>query len=399
MRLAVVIPGFQSDPDDWCIPVFTNLARELAEMAEIHVFALRYPQRKDNYMIGKVHVHSIGAGAIGRFRLFGWSLGKLWSDFQRIFEEQHRIAPFDAVVGIWATESGWLAVRAAKKFGLKSLIHLSGGEVVNIPYIQYGNRGTTIAGRLVNQSLDGADVITVPSEPVERALWRMRKEIDYHSVKSRLRHWAPGVDTAMFSPTVAEVKRPSGPFTFVNVGSLLPVKGQRLLIRAMGRLRNRLKSDFNIYLRIVGSGPHLNDLLHEMKYHKLEGYVTFEGEVSHDRLPELYRNSSAFLLGSHHEAQCMALLEAMSAGLPWVAPAVGVVPNVARTDVGETPSGMIFDSRDPGLVASTMQSMIELPEDERRKWGMQARSRVLRSYEMRTQARRLLDMVEELTPR
>lgn len=398
MRLAIVIPGFQSDADDWCIPVFTNLAREMAEHIELHVFALRYPQRRDSYMIGKVHVHSIGAGAIGRFRLFGWSLGKLWNDFQSTIEELHRAAPFEAIIGIWATESGWLAVRAAKKLGLRSLVHLAGGEVVNIPYIQYGNRGTTIAGRLVNESLANADMITVPSEPIERALGRMGKEIDLKSVRSRVRRWAPGVDTAMFSPIVSEAKRAPRPFTFVNVGSLLQVKGQRLLIRAMGRLRNRLKSDFNIYLRIVGSGPHLNDLQHEMKYHKLDGYVTFEGEVSHDKLPHLYHNASAFLLGSHHEAQCMALLEAMSAGLPWVAPAVGVVPNVARTDVGETPSGMIFDSRDPGLVASTMMSMIELPEEERLRWGMQARNRVLRSYEMSTQARRLLALVDELTP-
>src|SRR6187551_3063054 len=107
MRLALVIPGFQSDAEDWCFPVFTNLARELAEQVELHVFALRYPQRRDSYMIGKVHVHSIGAGAVGRFRLFGVSLGKLWNDFLATIEQVHDSAPFDAVVGIWATESGW----------------------------------------------------------------------------------------------------------------------------------------------------------------------------------------------------------------------------------------------------------------------------------------------------
>jgi glycosyltransferase involved in cell wall biosynthesis len=160
-----------------------------------------------------------------------------------------------------------------------------------------------------------------------------------------------------------------------------------------------MRSDFNIYLRIVGTGKLLRDLENEVKDNRLEGYVTLEGEVSHERLPEMYRQASTFILGSHHEAQCMAALEAMSCGLPWVAPTVGIIPDVARADVGEIPTGTIFDSRDPGLVASTMQSMIELPSEERRRWGMQARARVLRDYEMKTQARRLLSIVEELTAR
>ncbi|MEO5953171.1 MAG: glycosyltransferase family 4 protein [Chloroflexia bacterium] len=391
-----MIPGFQSDAEDWCIPVFTNLARELAEQIELHIFALRYPQRRDHYTIGKVHVHSIGAGAVGRFRLFGVSLGKLWTDFFVTIEQVHTSTPFDAIVGIWATESGWLAVQAAKRLGLKSLVHLAGGEVVTLPYIQYGNRSDAVAGTLVKDSLTNADLITVPSETMERALHRM-PGIDKESVLSRVRPWAPGVDTEMFSPLVQEVSRAAERFTFVNVGSLLQVKGQRLLIRAMGRLRNRMKSDFNVYLRIVGTGPLLRDLQLEVEYQKLKGYVTFEGEVTHDRLPEVYRNADAFLLGSHHEAQCMALIEAMSSGLPWVAPKVGVVPNVARIDSGETPSGMTFDSRDPGLVASAMQAMVALPLDERRRYGIQARNKVLRSYEMKTQAERLVAIVAELT--
>ena len=397
MRLAIVIPGFQSDADDWCIPVFTNLARELAEHVELHVFALRYPHRRDDYHVGRVHVHSLGGGAVGGFRIFGVSLGKLWGDFQGKIEQVHAATPFDAMMGIWATELGWLAVRAARKMGLRSLVHLAGGEIVTLPYIGYGNRGNGLPGRMVPETLTNADLITVPSEPMERALHRM-PGIDRNGVLAKVRRWAPGVDTELFSPRQSETGAP-GPFTFVSVGSLLRVKGHRLLVHAFARLRNRMRSDFNIYLRIVGSGRQLRDLEIEVRHHRLEGYVTFEGEVTHERLPELYRQASAFLLGSHHEAQCMAALEAMSCGLPWVAPAVGIIPDVARADVGETSTGMIFDSRDPGLVASTMQSMIELPPEERRRWGAQARRRVVRDYEMRTQAQRLLSIIDELTAR
>ena len=78
---------------------------------------------------------------------------------------------------------------------------------------------------------------------------------------------------------------------------------------------------------------------------KLKGYVTFEGEVAHDRLPAIYQECNAFLLGSYHEAQCMALLEAMSCGLPWAGPMVGAVSDLVEMGANETPTGIVFDHR------------------------------------------------------
>src|ERR1700730_2770294 len=127
-KIALVIPGFQSSVDDWCIPVFTNLAREIATRAELHVFALRYPHRRDTYMVGDVHVHSLGGGPLAGLRVPRFSLLKLWRDTLSAIERENSRALFKAVVGIWATESGWLATRAARRLGLPSLVHLAGGE-------------------------------------------------------------------------------------------------------------------------------------------------------------------------------------------------------------------------------------------------------------------------------
>src|SRR5438105_203972 len=115
LRIALVIPGFQSDASDWCIPVFTNLARELSKSVDLHVFALRYPARSDRYDIGKVHIHSLGGGALLGRRLPVLSLLNLWHDFHSEFDAEHRRKPFAAIMGIWATEAGWLATRAARR--------------------------------------------------------------------------------------------------------------------------------------------------------------------------------------------------------------------------------------------------------------------------------------------
>ncbi|MEP6775000.1 MAG: glycosyltransferase family 4 protein [Chloroflexota bacterium] len=396
MRLALVIPGFQSDENDWCIPAFTNLARTLADQVDLHVFALRYPQRRDYYSIGKIHVHSVGAGAIFGTRIVGVSLLKLWSDFARTFDAEHTIAPFDAVIGVWATESGWLATRSAQDFNIPSLVHISGGELVNLPYIRYGNRGQGMAGRMVNTTLSRADLLTVPSEPVIRALHRM-PDIPAKEVERRARRWSLGVDTEMFAP--AERSRQSErPFTFVTVGSLLPVKGHRLLIEAFARLRHSRKQEMPARLRIVGGGPLRRTLLSLTTDLDLQGYVTLEGDVPHQNLPALYAECDAFLLGSHYEAQCMAILEAMACGLPWVGPLVGCIPDVSRADAEETPTGLIFDSRKPAQVAASLRSMLDLTPEERHRWGLHARDRVLRDYELNRQASRLLSLVSGLLP-
>jgi glycosyltransferase involved in cell wall biosynthesis len=389
LKLALVIPGFQSDARDWCIPVFTNLARSLSSRLELHVFALRYPPRRDSYSIGDTSVHSIGAGAFGGLRIFGLSLLNTWFTFRQEFEREHARAPFDAVMGVWATESGWLATRLARRLGLPSLVHLAGGELVNMPAIRYGNYARPLEGMFVRASLRDANMITAPSRPLIRRLKRIGADL------SKVRRWAPGLDTAMFSP--AEESGSSRLFTFVTAASLLPVKGHRLLLRALSNLRGKAPDDPFRWL-VVGDGPLRGELAQTVATsRKLKGYVTFVGEVSHDRLPEVYRSADAFVLGSLHEAQCMAALEAMSCGLPWVGPRVGALDDLARFDADETPSGIPFAARKPDLIGDALLQMLRAGHEVRDTWGHQARRRVVRDYEMDQQAERLVGLLRELT--
>jgi glycosyltransferase involved in cell wall biosynthesis len=389
LKLAIVIPGFQSDVRDWCIPVFTNLARSLSRRVELHVFALRYPQRRDNYRIDDTYVHATGAGAFGDRRVFGLSLLKTWLDFWKDIEREHASGKFDVVMGIWATESGMLATSAARRLGIPSIVHLAGGELVSLPQVRYGNLSRPIEGMFVRATLRGANLITSPSGPLTRRLKRLGVDM------SGVRHWAPGVDTEMFAP--GEAERPPGRFTFVTAASLVPVKGHRMLLRAFSNLRGKVP-DAPLQWLIVGDGPLRSELENTVaSSRRLRGYVTLIGEVTHDRLPEVYRGANAFVLGSLHEAQCMAVLEAMSCGVPWVGPRVGALYDMSRPDVEETPSGIAYDARKADLVGDTLLRMMTAAPDERRRWGEQARRRVSRDYELETQTDRLMTILGELT--
>ncbi|MEO8284952.1 MAG: glycosyltransferase [Chloroflexota bacterium] len=392
MKLALVIPGFQSSPDDWCIPVFTNLARELSSQVELHVFALRYPGRRERYSIGNVYVHALGGGAFARRRVPGVSLLRLWRSFTVDVHREHKSSPFSAVMGIWATEAGWLATRVAKLIEVPSLVHLAGGELVRIPQIGYGNHGRGLSGRLVTSTLRHADLLTVPSSPMRKALLQQGGVSP-----ERVRGWAPGVGTQMFAPTKQNHKTGhSTSTTFVNVGSLIPVKGQDLLVRAVARARETAP-DVDIRLRIAGEGvlrDVLNNLISDLD---LTGYVTLEGDIPHEELPHLYNCADAFILGSWHESQCMAALEAMACGLPWVAPPVGAIVDVSAVRKSPRGSGIIFDRRDPDLVARAMIRLATMSLVERQELGRNARKIVQEQYDMEKQAAMLLDILGQLT--
>jgi glycosyltransferase involved in cell wall biosynthesis len=386
VRIALVIPGYQADASDWCIPAFTNLAHELAKSVELHVFALRYPGVRRDYKIGDVNVHAIGGGAVMGRRVYAGSLLKLWHDALSAIEREDAKARFTNVVGIWATESGWLATVAAKRLGVPSLVHLAGGELVWLPDIRYGNQGRGLARLLVRRCLRNADVLTVPSSPVE---WALPKQPGIQPGK--VKRWALGVDTQMFQ--LGGSARPqNGSFTFVAVGSLIPVKGHAWLLEAMAELA---KADQAGHLRptrlkIVGDGPLLPDLRALAQKLNLEGYVEFLGEVPHEDLPGIYRSADCFLLGSRHEAQCMAALEAMSCGLPWIGPAVGALADCAELTPGEAPSGIVVKDRSVPALVEAMRSMLGTSTEERDAWGAEARRRVVRDYSLRGQTSGLL---------
>lgn len=387
MKLALVIPGFQANEQDWCIPAFTNLARELAESCELHVFTLRYPSQKRRYRIGRVHIHAIGGGAMRERRLPGVSLLNLWRNALLYIEHEHRRAPFDAVIGIWATESGWLATRAARRLGVPSLVHIAGGELAWIPQIGYGNWGRGLAGRLVKRTLADATILSVPSAPLGSALLGKGR-----ANPQKVREWPLGVDTRMFRPGEGAQPNKERPFTFITVGSLIPVKGHEWLLAGLSHLRHH-NPECEVQLEIVGAGPLQTHLQEVVRRENVEGYVTFLGEAPHHELPALMRGADAFLLGSWHEAQCMAALEALACGLPWVGPPVGALHDLSTLSTKGKPTGITVEERTREALAEAMLKMASLAAEERAQWGGKARRRVVEGYDLQTQTARLLALI------
>jgi glycosyltransferase involved in cell wall biosynthesis len=152
----------------------------------------------------------------------------------------------------------------------------------------------------------------------------------------------------------------------VWVGVLAAVKRVDLLLDAVAEVPD-------VRLLVVGDGPLRAEVDCRAQAAGLAGRVELAGRVT-DPAP-LVAGADLFVLTSAAENCPLALLEAMAAGLPVVATAVGGVPEVVRGGV----DGLLVPAGDRAAVAS---ALARLAGDEglRRRMGASARSRILDGY-------------------
>ncbi|MDQ4129502.1 MAG: glycosyltransferase family 4 protein, partial [Actinomycetota bacterium] len=141
--------------------------------------------------------------------------------------------------------------------------------------------------------------------------------------------------------------------TVVCVAKLRPEKGHDLLLAAFALVRQEVP---NARLVLVGDGdlrPALESQAHELG---LTEAVEFAGAV-----PSIWTYLAAadvFALASETEAFGMAIVEAMGAGLPVVAPDVGGVPELVVPGV----TGELFPPGDHHALAARLIDLLASPE-------------------------------------
>lgn len=143
------------------------------------------------------------------------------------------------------------------------------------------------------------------------------------------------------------------------VGRLSPVKGIEYLLRAVSLLVNEQGME-SIQVLIIGGGPLQKSLEALSGSLGIAAHVTFLGE-RHD-VPSLLSLLDVCVMPSLHEGIPMALLEAMRAGCPVIATAVGGIPEVLRDGI----EGMLVPSKDPKALAQAIGAMYaSMPDRER----------------------------------
>jgi glycosyltransferase involved in cell wall biosynthesis len=152
-------------------------------------------------------------------------------------------------------------------------------------------------------------------------------------------------------------------------GRLDPIKGHRVLLRAMEALPPAGRANGRPVLVLAGDGTERGALEALATGPALRGRVHLLGERAD--FPEILPAFDLFVLPSRLEGMSNALLEAMAEGIPAIATRAGGSSEVIETGV----SGILVEPDDPATLAGAISALAAEPE-RARVLGLAGRERV-----------------------
>jgi len=209
--------------------------------------------------------------------------------------------------------------------------------------------------------------------------------------RSRLFWTWLGVDTERFAPRAGEVCAEDA-LRIVTVGRLNAAKGHAYVLGAIRLLADR---GVRVHYSIAGSGSHRAEIERDVDRLGLDACVEFRGGLDESAIVALLQESDVFVLASvgRGEASPVALIEAMSCGLPVVSTIIGGTADML-TDGEE---GLLVPQADAAALADAIGSLAADP-DLRDRMGRAARERALGEFECASVARRVLQAIDGANP-
>lgn len=148
----------------------------------------------------------------------------------------------------------------------------------------------------------------------------------------------------------------------LNVGRLVPEKGQKYLIEAFSRIKE--KGEWKVIF--LGDGPLRGELEEQTKIHGLDKQIKFLGAVNN--IDEWLSRASIFVFPSISEGFPNALAESMSAGLPCISFDCNAGP---RELIKNAVNGYLIEVGAIDDLAIYMKNLMH-DEDKRKQLGQEA---------------------------
>jgi glycosyltransferase involved in cell wall biosynthesis len=138
---------------------------------------------------------------------------------------------------------------------------------------------------------------------------------------------------------------PRGALVFGTVARFAPQKALDVLVAAAVPVLERIE---NAWLVVAGDGPLLDAVRRQASLSSVADRIVFPGYITD--VPGLLAALDVFVSSSSSEGMGIAIVEAMAAGLPVVATAVGGVPEV----VVDRETGLLVAAGDTGALGDAM---------------------------------------------
>lgn len=203
-----------------------------------------------------------------------------------------------------------------------------------------------------------------------------------------------GLDTSYFKNESTELA--SSFFKIVFCGRFVALKGPNIAIDILKELHQR--GFTKVQLHLIGDGELLSNLKAQVSKLKLNEFVSFYGEVSQDKIKEIFDNADVFLLPgikdpNNHTAETQGLViqEAQAMGLPVVVSNVGGM-KYGLLD-GET--GFVVNAGDTVSFANALERLILNP-DLKKSMGVKGVDFVKANYDNSILLKQLLELYSQV---
>lgn len=174
----------------------------------------------------------------------------------------------------------------------------------------------------------------------------------------------------------------------VHVGRFVELKNHALLLRAFAKLQ----STHPLYLWLVGDGELRTTMEQLAQELGVADRVRFWGVRSD--VADILNAADIFTLPSKYEGNPMSVMEAMAAGLPVVATAVGGVPELVEEGV----SGFLTPNEDTDALTNALQQLVD-NAGLRQRMGEAALRRAREKFDIRHTVRAYETLYEEILQR
>lgn len=346
-RLSVLLAG-KGPPERGGIPAFLTMLQESRLGEEFDLTFLNLAAGREERLGGRANVTNLSRTLADAGSVYRAARGR------DVVHLHSALAPAVTLV-----RAGVLAA-AARAGGAAVVVHAHGG------LIQLWLTGR-LRRLLVKIALRPAHVVLAVSRGAEVALRRADPRVEL------LRN---GIDTERFHPetgsTSAGAASDEGHVpTILFVGNLTPRKGVLDLFAAS---RSLLERGLAHRLVLAGGVPDEGQEAERQVRAAQPPNAELLGSVTSDAVLAELRHADVFCLPSWWEAMPLSVLEAMAAGVPVVATAVGDVPELLADG-----AGVVVPVKDPAALADALTGLLRDP-DLRRSLGVAGRERVATSY-------------------
>jgi glycosyltransferase involved in cell wall biosynthesis len=175
-------------------------------------------------------------------------------------------------------------------------------------------------------------------------------------------------------------------FILISVNRFYRHKGLNYLIDAFYEVKRQIES---AKLVLIGHGPEERNIIKRVKSLGLSDSVMIVKNVSFRELINYYSFSDVYVSPTLMEGTIGSILEAMACGLPIISTSM---PWLVRNDV----NGYLIPAADSAAITSAVLRLYD--KDDRKKFGEMSR-KIIKDYDWRIIAKKLLSIYEKLMNR